>query len=84
MKNLMPKLKRLAEKLNCEVEESPSFSISVYVKDGWSWEDGERCSTTRAYATGGHYLPSWRQDCIADMIEELESYPPEAIPYLYD
>ncbi len=84
MTNYMPKLKRLAEKLHCIIEESERFSISVIVKDGWSWEDGERCSMTRAYATGGHYLAQWRQDCIADIIEELTEYPPENTPYLYD
>jgi len=80
----MPKLKRLAERLHCIVEESRGFCISLYVKDGWSWEGGERCSMVRSYATGGHYLAEWRQDTIDDVIEELTEYPPENTPYLYD
>ena len=54
MKNLMPKLKRLAKQLNCEVEDNRcGTAIEVQTKVGWSWEDGERCSMHRAYGSGG-------------------------------
>ena len=85
MKNLMPKLKRIAEQLNCKVDDNRGgTAIEVQTKNGWSWENGERCSMHRAYGSGGSYLPEWRQDCIADVIDELTQDPPEPVPFAYE
>lgn len=83
-KNNMPKLKRLAKKMNCEVTESEGYTIEICANDGWSWENGERCSMIKGYGTGGYYSPKWRQETILDLLQELTDCPPENTPFLYD
>lgn len=83
-KNLMPKLKRLAAKLNCTVDDDlSSCCLTVDADDGWSWEEGERSCCVEAYGSLGSYLPEWRQEAIAEMIERLEQEPPEPVSYKY-
>ena len=92
MKTKMPKLKRLAEKLNCYVEET-EHTICVIAKDGYSWEDGMRGWTNGHYgpsamppeyvaaAQGVNLLAAYRQRVIEELIEELTEYPPVNTPY---
>ena len=88
----MPKLKRLAAKLNCHVEET-EHTICVIAKEGYSWEDGMRGWTNGHYgpsamppeyvstAQGVPLLAAYRQKVIEGLIEELAEYPPVDTPY---
>lgn len=80
----MPKLKKLAEKLNCTVEDDRcGTTIWINSNEGWSWENGERSCCCHAYGSGGSYEPEWRQDAIKDAIERLTDEPPDNIKYKY-
>jgi hypothetical protein len=85
MSDLMPKLKKLAKGLHCQVDDDKTDGeLRIYPEDGWSFEDGERNASCFVYGDLGSYLKEWRQDAIQDAIDELEEFPPVNIPYKYD
>lgn len=68
----MKKLKALAEKLGCTVEDDrDNTTLYIHAPDGKGWCGGLLTSLIHGYGSMGSYLPEWRQDAIADATQRL-------------